>query len=183
MQIQQISVFVENKSGRLAEITEALAAANVDIRAVSIADTSDFGILRLIVNKPKEAVEALKAAGSHARAGGQSDWRGIYLCVCQPRTWKSLCDSSCGRQRAGSKHAQGEWNYHLERGRNLRFVIYLDFYTNWSGQEDFLSALLFSRERKFRGFIEKERGKLCTVPRGKDYGKRKRKGKFFPSVL
>ena len=155
MQIQQISVFVENKSGRLAEITEALAAANVDIRAVSIADTSDFGILRLIVNKPKEAVEALKAAGltvsltsviamgiddhprricqSHARAGGQSDWRGIYLCVCQPRTWKSLCDSSCGRQRAGSKHAQGEWNYHLERGRNLRFVIYLDFYTNWSG--------------------------------------------------
>ena len=59
MQIQQISVFVENKSGRLAEITEALAAANVDIRAVSIADSSDFGILRLIVYKPKEAVEAL----------------------------------------------------------------------------------------------------------------------------
>ena len=43
MQIQQISIFVENKSGRLAEITEALAAAKVDIRAVSIADTSDFG--------------------------------------------------------------------------------------------------------------------------------------------
>ena len=63
MQIQQISIFVENKSGRLAEITEALAAAKVDIRAVSIADTSDFGILRLIVDKPKEAVEALKAAG------------------------------------------------------------------------------------------------------------------------
>ena len=57
MQIQQISIFVENKSGRLAEITEALAAAKVDIRAVSIADTSDFGILRLIVDKPKEAVE------------------------------------------------------------------------------------------------------------------------------
>ena len=65
MQIQQISVFVENKSGRLAEITEALAAANVDIRAVSIADTSDFGILRLIVNKPKEAVEALKLSLIH----------------------------------------------------------------------------------------------------------------------
>ena len=63
MQIQQISIFVENKSGRLAEITEALAAAKVDIRAVSIADTSDFGILRLIVDKPKEAVGALKAAG------------------------------------------------------------------------------------------------------------------------
>lgn len=63
MQIQQISIFVENKSGRLAEITETLAGRNVDIRAVSIADTSDFGILRLIVDKPKEAVEALKAAG------------------------------------------------------------------------------------------------------------------------
>lgn len=63
MQIQQISVFVENKSGRLAEITEALATAGVDIRALSIADTSDFGILRLIVDKPDKAVEALRGAG------------------------------------------------------------------------------------------------------------------------
>jgi len=63
MQIQQLSVFVENKSGRLAEITEVLAAANIDIRAISVADTSDFGILRLIVDKPTEAVEALKQAG------------------------------------------------------------------------------------------------------------------------
>ena len=63
MQIQQISIFVENKSCRLAEITEAVAEVGVDIRAVSIADTSDFGILRLIVDKPKEAVEALKDKG------------------------------------------------------------------------------------------------------------------------
>ncbi len=63
MQIKQLSIFVENKSGRLAEITEALAAANIDIRAISVADTSDFGILRLIVNKPDEAVDALKQAG------------------------------------------------------------------------------------------------------------------------
>ena len=60
MQIQQLSIFIENKSGRLAEITEALAGANVDIRAISIADTSDFGILRLIVDKPDQAVAALK---------------------------------------------------------------------------------------------------------------------------
>jgi len=60
MQIQQLSIFVENKSGRLAEITEALANANVDIRALSIADTSDFGILRLIVDKPEQAVTVLK---------------------------------------------------------------------------------------------------------------------------
>ena len=62
MQIQQLSIFVENKSGRLAEITETLAAVNVDIRAISVADTSDFGLLRLIVVRPQEAVEALKKA-------------------------------------------------------------------------------------------------------------------------
>lgn len=63
MQIQQLSIFIENKSGRLAEITEVLAAADIDIRAISVADTSDFGILRLIVNRPDDAVSALKKAG------------------------------------------------------------------------------------------------------------------------
>ncbi len=62
MQIQQLSIFVENKSGRLAHITETLAAANVDIRAISVADTSDFGILRLIVDRPQDAVKALREA-------------------------------------------------------------------------------------------------------------------------
>ena len=62
MKIQQLSVFVENKEGRLAEITDALAKANIDIRAISIADTSDFGILRLIVDRPDEAVTALEEA-------------------------------------------------------------------------------------------------------------------------
>ena len=47
----------------LAEITEALAEAGVDIRAISVADTSDFGILRVIVDKPKQAVETLKSHG------------------------------------------------------------------------------------------------------------------------
>ena len=63
MYIKQLSVFVENKSGRLAEITSIIAKAGVDIRALSIADTTDFGILRLIVNKPDEAEKALKVAG------------------------------------------------------------------------------------------------------------------------
>ena len=63
MQIKQLSVFLENKPGRMAEITEVLAGAKVDIRAISVADTSDFGILRVIVDKPNEAVSALKAAG------------------------------------------------------------------------------------------------------------------------
>lgn len=63
MKIQQLSIFVENKSGRLAEITEALAQSSIDIRAMSVADTSDFGILRLIVDKPEEAVVAFRKAG------------------------------------------------------------------------------------------------------------------------
>ncbi|MCI8553626.1 MAG: ACT domain-containing protein [Clostridiales bacterium] len=63
MFIKQISVFVENKSGRLGEITSILAKAGIDIRALSIADTTSFGILRLIVDRPDEAEEALRTAG------------------------------------------------------------------------------------------------------------------------
>ncbi len=63
MYIKQLSVFVENKSGRLAEITSTIAKAGIDIRALSIADTTDFGILRLVVDKPYEAEKALKEAG------------------------------------------------------------------------------------------------------------------------
>lgn len=63
MIIKQISIFVENKPGRLAEITETIAAAGIDIRAICIADTTDFGILRLIVDKPEQAALTLKEAG------------------------------------------------------------------------------------------------------------------------
>lgn len=59
MLVHQISVFLENKSGRLAEVSKILADKNIDICALSIADTTDFGILRLIVNKPEEAEKAL----------------------------------------------------------------------------------------------------------------------------
>jgi len=63
MSIRQLSIFLENKSGRLAEITQALTNANIDIRALCIADTSDYGILRMIVNDPDKAVEVLTADG------------------------------------------------------------------------------------------------------------------------
>jgi hypothetical protein len=61
--VEQISVFLENKAGRLADVTRILAEANVNIRALSLADTSDFGILRLIVNDNNKAKEELKKAG------------------------------------------------------------------------------------------------------------------------
>ena len=63
MKIEQLSIFLENKAGRLAEVTQTLAAADINIRALSLADTSDFGILRLIVNDHEKAKAALKAAG------------------------------------------------------------------------------------------------------------------------
>ena len=63
MKIEQLSIFLENKAGRLAEVTDVLASANINIRALSLADTSDFGILRLIVNDHETAKNALKAAG------------------------------------------------------------------------------------------------------------------------
>jgi len=59
----QISVFLENKSGRLAEVLRALAGAGVNIRALSLAETIDYGVLRLIVDKPHEARKALGDAG------------------------------------------------------------------------------------------------------------------------
>lgn len=63
MLVKQISVFLENKSGRLYEVTSVLSESNINISALSIADTTDFGILRLIINKPEEAEKILKEKG------------------------------------------------------------------------------------------------------------------------
>ena len=63
MRVEQIAVFLENKSGRLAEITRILAENEINIRALSVADTADFGILRLIVDKVDLAKEVLRAGG------------------------------------------------------------------------------------------------------------------------
>lgn len=60
MRVEQIAVFLENKSGRLAEITSVLKEKNINIRALSVADTADFGILRLIVDDVERAKTALK---------------------------------------------------------------------------------------------------------------------------
>ncbi|MBC7101121.1 ACT domain-containing protein [Methanothermobacter tenebrarum] len=60
MKVKQISVFLENKKGRLKKAVHALAEANINIRALSIADTSEFGILRLMVPDPEEAKKVLE---------------------------------------------------------------------------------------------------------------------------
>jgi hypothetical protein len=63
MKVEQISVFLENRAGRLGEVTRVLAEADINIRALSLADTSDFGILRLIVTDHEKAKQVLKENG------------------------------------------------------------------------------------------------------------------------
>ena len=62
MKTKQLSIFLENKSGRLTEVTEVLGKAGVNLSAMSIADNSDFGILRCIVSDPDKAYQVLKEA-------------------------------------------------------------------------------------------------------------------------
>ncbi len=63
MFIKQVSVFIENESGNMADVLSVLGNNNIDISALSIADKADFGILRLIVSDPEKAVSILKAEG------------------------------------------------------------------------------------------------------------------------
>jgi len=63
VKVDQISIFLENKSGRLAEVTDILAKNGVNIRAMSLADSADFGIFRVIVNNPEKTLAVLKENG------------------------------------------------------------------------------------------------------------------------
>lgn len=63
MSVKQISIFIENKKGSLAELTRFIAASNINLLALSIADTQDFGIVRIITDNPDSAREILKNEG------------------------------------------------------------------------------------------------------------------------
>ena len=76
MKVKQISVFLENTTGRLAEVTKTIANAGINLRAISIADTADFGILRIIVDLPDEGMKVLKEAEFTAKI---TDVIGIIL--------------------------------------------------------------------------------------------------------
>lgn len=67
MDIMQLSVFIENKAGRITEVTDALAKAGLNIRGFAVSDTADFGIVRVIVNDPDAGKTALEAAGFTVR--------------------------------------------------------------------------------------------------------------------
>jgi hypothetical protein len=70
MRIKQVSVFVENESGRLEAILEALQREKINIRALSVSDTAEFGIARMILDNPDEGLKALRQAGFTTRI----DW-------------------------------------------------------------------------------------------------------------
>ena len=70
MRIKQISVFVENQLGRLVSILEVLEKKGISIRALSISESAEFGIVRMILDNPDEGLEALRQAGFSARM----DW-------------------------------------------------------------------------------------------------------------
>lgn len=63
MKAEQLSIFLENKPGTLNEVISTLAAAGINLRALSLADTLEFGLLRLIVDRPEEARKALSEKG------------------------------------------------------------------------------------------------------------------------
>jgi len=65
--VKQLSVFIENKSGRVSEVTSVLGDAGVNIRGFSVSDTVDYGILRLVVDDPEAAAQALRSSGFTVR--------------------------------------------------------------------------------------------------------------------
>lgn len=70
MRIKQVSVFVENEAGRLESILEALQREGINIHALSVSDTAEFGIVRMVLDKPDKGLEALRQSGFTTRV----DW-------------------------------------------------------------------------------------------------------------
>ena len=67
MIVKQVCAFIENKTGRLSELADVLATNGIDISALSLADSTDYGILRMLVSDPQKAVEVMKASGVVAK--------------------------------------------------------------------------------------------------------------------
>ena len=67
MIVKQVCAFIENKTGRLSELADVLATNGIDISALSLADSTDYGILRMLVSDPEKAVEVMRSAGVVAK--------------------------------------------------------------------------------------------------------------------
>ena len=115
MAMEQVSVFIENRPGRLAEILRFLAGQNIDLRAYSFAETSDFGIMRMLVREPDAAVAALKAGGYTAR---KNDVLGLLVADETGSTVEAF-------QRLGDAGVNVEYTYAFALGAGQGAVILL----------------------------------------------------------
>jgi hypothetical protein len=120
MIIQQISVFLENKSGRLTEVTEVLARNAINITALSVAETSEYGILRIIVTNPTLAVSALKHEGF---AVNTTD----VLCVVMPNEPGSLARTL---RLLSNASISIEYMYAFSMGKKAMAVVRCDNLTS-----------------------------------------------------
>jgi hypothetical protein len=117
MKVQQISVFLENKAGRLAHVAKVLKENKINIRALTVADSSDFGILRLIVNQPEKAFEVLKSEGFMVKQNAIiaveiDDREGLFFDI------MNLCDRS---------EINVEYTYSFVEQHSNKAVIFLRF--------------------------------------------------------
>ncbi len=114
MTVNQISVFVENKAGQLAELTTVLQENGIDMRALSVADSSDFGIVRMIVNDTYAAIRIVKEAG--------------YVCSATPVVALAIPDEPGSLQRILTILRDGEINLEYmyaftTRKKDLAYMI------------------------------------------------------------
>lgn len=125
MKVKQISIFLENRPGQLAEICRALAKADVNIAALSLADTTDFGIVRLIADDHEKACAALAGAGFAAR---QTE----VVMVTVPDTPGGMADFMAKLDAAG---VNIEYSYAYGLGRGDRAVLIFRFSDNARAEE------------------------------------------------
>jgi len=112
--LKQLSVFLENREGMLLEATKCLAKSKIDIRALSLADTADYGILRLVVDRPDEAVSCLREAGMTAKLTNV-----IAVRLADDPGSLNAVLAELGRQEIGAEYAYA----FLEHGADAACVI------------------------------------------------------------
>jgi len=125
MAMEQVSVFIENKPGRLAEILRYLAQQNIDLRAYSFAETSDFGIMRMLVREPGSALAALKRGGYTAR---KNEVLGLLV----PDETGSTVEAF---QRLGEAGVNVEYTYAFAQGEGRDAFILLRVDDNAKAEE------------------------------------------------
>jgi len=113
MIIKQLSIFLENKTGRLADISAILGDAGINMQAFSVADSSDFGILRLIVSDPQSALKALQEKGFSVRLTD-------VLCLTVPNTPGALSKAMAILKEA---EVEIEYMYAFSLGEDALSVI------------------------------------------------------------